>query len=99
MTKLTWAEFMEKFDECVHSQLARARETSGTSALVLFENVDMSSSRLGECTAMRVGPGCTYKDVAATEGQHLNDLPSQRQYAQAYTEDMPHVTEEVRNGS
>jgi hypothetical protein len=49
-------------------------------AVVLFENQNMSSSRMGEATALAVGPSNTFKSVADCEGKWLKDLPSQRQY-------------------
>lgn len=51
---------------------------------VLFVNLDMSSSQFGKWTVMAVGPKQTYKTVEALEGNHLFDLPSQRQYPVAY---------------
>ena len=44
-------------------------------ALVMFENPDLSSSHFGKRTALRVGPGCTYKTPVECVGRHLNDLP------------------------
>lgn len=59
----------------------------GTTAMVCFENLQMDSSSFGARSAMPVGPGwTTFHDLkliteAAGTGPHLNDLPSQRQYA------------------
>ncbi len=50
--------------------------------MVVFENIQMDSSAFGRRTSMIYGSGCTYKKPEDCEGQHLNDLPSQRQYPQ-----------------
>jgi len=84
MKELSWLEFVAWFDASVHEQLRAALDKPGIVALVLFENQLMDSSHFGERTALRVGPECTYKDVAACEGHWLNDLPSQRQYPVAF---------------
>ena len=86
MTKLTKAEFYEKFDPDVHDQLDAQLAKPGVTGLALFENVDFCSSAFGARTACIVGPACTFKTAADCEGKWLNDLPSQRQYAQAYYE-------------
>ena len=84
MEKLTFEQFIAKFDKEVHDHLREKFEFADVTHLVLFENIDMSSSQLGRRSAMLVGPSYTYKTLEAVEGQHLNDLPSQRQYAVAY---------------
>ena len=76
-------------DRVMAEALARLRCTQDTVALVEFQNVDMWSSQMGSNTALAVGPNHTYESVQAVEGHHLHDLPSQRQYPQCYTEDMP----------
>ncbi len=60
-------------------------------ALVKFENHDFWSSQLGASTVMRIGPHCSFHAPEELEGRHLNDLPSQRQYATVYCtkEDQP----------
>jgi len=35
---------------------------------------------IGTSGPRQVGPNCTYKTSADTDGKWLNDLPSQRQY-------------------
>jgi len=87
LKKLSWADFVALFDSEVHEELANSRRM-GT-ALVLFENMDMCSSKLGARTALRVGPGCSCADLDKAAQIWLNDLPSQRQYPCSYTEDMP----------
>lgn len=62
----------------LESNLAR----EDVDGMIVFENLQMDSSAFGRRTAMIYGPGCTYKKPEDCEGQHLNDLPSQRQYPQ-----------------
>jgi len=89
LKRLNWTEFMALFDDEVHKMLTKARLMDGTTALVLFENIDMCSSQLGKRAALRVGPGCTCIDLDKAAEIWLNDLPSQRQYPCSYTEDVP----------
>jgi hypothetical protein len=84
LEELDLASFLAKFDDSVREALLIKLQNDGVDALVGFENVNLSSSALGARTALTVGPGCTYKSVAEVEGQHLNDLPSQRMYAQYF---------------
>lgn len=84
LKQLTGPEFLAGFDPENHAALKEAACLPGTEALVRFENVQFDSSAFGAATALAVGPERTRKSVVACEGQHLNDLPSQRQYAVAY---------------
>jgi hypothetical protein len=86
--ELNWTDFVAKFEPEVHGKLSNARQTQGTDALVLFENLDMCSSHLGERTALRVGPGCSLSLEQAAE-QHLGSVPSIFQYPIAFTKDNP----------
>lgn len=86
MKKLTQEEFFAMFDEEVHDQLRERLTRIGVSGLIAFQNQDFCSSQFGARTAMVYGQECTYKCVADVEGQHLYDLPSQRQYPVAYFE-------------
>lgn len=52
-------------------------------AVVLFVNLDFSSSHFGKWTALPVGPSNTIKAIRDAERVHLKDLPSQRQYPAA----------------
>jgi len=52
--------------------------------VVKFQNVTFDSSQFGATSFLKIGGGCTYETLEAIEGQHLNDLPSQRQYPQEY---------------
>ncbi|MEI6084004.1 MAG: hypothetical protein WCS70_06850 [Verrucomicrobiota bacterium] len=86
MKKLTRSEFLARYDESVHARIIANAGKPGVDAVVSFECLDFNSSRLGDRTACIVGPGCTFKSVAAAEGKWLNDLPSQRQYAHEYVD-------------
>ena len=59
-------------------------KTPGVVGVVLFRNQDMSSSMCCASACMVVGEGKTYKTVEECEGKWLNDLPSQRQYAECF---------------
>lgn len=48
--------------------------------VVLFENLDMSSSQFGSCSLLAVGPNHSQKSVEECEGGYLGDIPSERQY-------------------
>lgn len=84
LPQITPQEFLAEFDPSVHHKIADSASATGAIAFVMFENGDLSSSRLGERTALAVGPNCTYKTVEDCAGHHLNDLPSQRQYAKSW---------------
>ncbi len=86
--KLDWCTFLALFDESVHGAVTAARLAQGTSALVAFENMALDSSRMGERTAMRVGPGCSYTLEEAVKS-HLGQTPSVFQYPRAYTDEVP----------
>jgi hypothetical protein len=62
------------------------QKDKGTTHLVLFQNVDFTSSDFGSSTIVAIGPNRTYKTLAEVFGKWLNDLPSQRQYPIAYWE-------------
>lgn len=77
-------EFLCMFDRDVHTDILSKFNSSGVTAVVCFENLDMDSSQLGARTAVIVGPECTYKDVEACQGQHLGDVPSRFQWPVVY---------------
>jgi len=54
--------------------------------IVIFSNLDFSSSEFGKYTAMVIGPDQTYKSLDQIENYWLHDLPSRRQYPVAYIE-------------
>ena len=76
MKEIGMDDLLIMFD--AHDQLLAMAKTA--TYIVVFENLDLCSSHLGECSAVAVGPECTYKDIGAVEGKHLYDLPSMRQY-------------------
>lgn len=77
---VSFAVLLSMMDPSVHENIARAVENSDSTHVALFENLDMSSSHLGERTVLCVGPNNTYKTVADLDGSHLYDLPSMRKY-------------------
>lgn len=86
MRQLTAQTLLDQFDEEVHDKIREAIKSTQATHIVLFENLDMSSSSLGKRTALCVGPSCTFKSPEDCEGKHLNDLPSQRQYPTGYAD-------------
>lgn len=48
------------------------------------DNAIIDARDFGASTSMIYGPGCTYKTLADALAGHLYDLPSLRQYPQAY---------------
>jgi hypothetical protein len=87
MKKLdNFQQLLEMFDPTVHSRLIANWNKPGVTGMVVFECLDMCSSNLGKRSALLTGADCTYKSASACEGQHLNDLPSQRQYPTCYAE-------------
>lgn len=67
-------------------QVERSMDREGVTAVVIFENLDMSSSGLGNMAAVMVGPEFTYKTVAEAAAGRLGDVPSRFQYPVAYYE-------------
>lgn len=87
MKQITPDELFAMFDESVHQTIRDRvawKQPADTEAVVVFENQQMDSSAFGDRTAVVVGPGCTIRSVKACKNQHLNDLPSQRQYPVAF---------------
>ena len=93
MKQVSAQEFLALFDESVHSAIARKAEQYQAIAVVYFENQMFDSSAFGSRSALPVGPNNTYKTVEACEGKWLNDLPSQRQYAQCWCPASEVITE------
>jgi hypothetical protein len=82
LKQITLLELLALFDESVHAQInALAHSDPEDLALVVFENLDMSSSALGERSVLIVGPNRTYKTPEACEGQRIGDVPSRFKYA------------------
>ena len=85
--ELSIGDFLALCDESVHSAIlqAAARYPDRT-ALVCFENIDLSSSQLGHRTACVVGPSNTFRSLEhlTQPGVRLGDVPSRFQYPVAY---------------
>jgi hypothetical protein len=85
-------ELKSLFDSSVHDALERlARDAR---YIVVYENLDFWSSRFGERSALRVGPGCSVESLEQALSLWLGDLPSERQYPIAYWENT-HGSEEA----
>ena len=76
---MEWAEFAQLFDPAIHPDILKAAELPGTSALVCFENLDLSSSELGRRSCLAVGPMRARTEQQALES-HLGMTPSRFQY-------------------
>jgi len=77
-------EVKAMFHPSVHDALERL--ALGARYIVVYENLDFWSSRFGERTALRVGPGCSVPSLEKALEIWLGDLPSERQYPVAYWE-------------
>lgn len=79
--EITWDQLLSMFSENAHAALVDAMKRWPTAiGMIVFENLDMGSSSLGERSAMPYGPDNTIKTLDDVKGKWLNDLPSQRQY-------------------
>ena len=77
-------ELKSMFDPSVHGALEQlARDAR---YIVVYENLDFWSSRFGERSALKVGPGCSIETLEQALQIWLGDLPSERQYPVAYWE-------------
>lgn len=94
MQQIIWTELMQRFlrsDRSPDAQLLADQVRSlalqpETESLVLFANVDPRSSQFGAQTILTVGPTRTYQTLEQIENHWLHDLPSQRQYPQAWVD-------------
>lgn len=84
LRQMSHEDLLQAFDPDCHASLERTLQLPGTDGLIVFENVDLSSSQIGARTAVAYGPERTIKSLDDAKGRHLNDLPSQRQYPTAY---------------
>lgn len=85
MEKITMDELLEKFDPDAQNRLRDMVKKEGISHVVLFENNNMWSSRLGERAALAVGPGCEFA-LEYVQDKYLGDLPGERMYPTALVE-------------
>jgi hypothetical protein len=84
MTEIASLEdYLALFHESVHDRLTDLLEPSDE-GYVVVENQDFWASRFGERTARIVGPTRGIPTITACEGRWIGDLPSRRQYADAY---------------
>jgi hypothetical protein len=77
-------ELKSLFDPSVHDALERLARIARY--IVVYQNLDFWSSRFGERSALRVGPGCSVESLEQALSIWLGDLPSERQYPVAYWE-------------
>ena len=93
--KLSWGDFIKRYDKSVRNQIAEYRKRPGVSGVVTLKCEVMDSSRFGMETALIYGPGCTYKtldDMVCKQGGmgiYLTGLPSSASFVYNHTEDMP----------
>ena len=81
---ITMDELLAKFDPRTRPAIQMLPKKQPTAThIALFENLQMDSSAVGQCTAVLVGPENTFKTLEAIDGGHIGDLPSQRQHAVA----------------
>ena len=77
-------EVKAMFDPSVHGALEQlARDAR---YVVVYEVIDFWSSRFGNRTAIKVGPGCSIETLEQALQIWLGDLPSERQHPVAYWE-------------
>jgi len=86
MKKINKEQLLELFDPSVHGKIEELLAKSDVNGAIVFENHDMCSSNLGARTAVIYGDNQTYKTAEQAHGKWINDLPSQRQYADSYYE-------------
>lgn len=84
--RVAFKEMLKELEPEVVIGVKSMAEKTAATGLVLFRNMDMSSSNFGCSSIVAIGPTCTYKTVEDCEGTYLNDMPSQRQYPELYCE-------------
>lgn len=91
MKQITKDEFWKEFDDSVHSKLDAHWNDPETHGMIIFRNLAFDSSQFGMVTACPYGPRWTLKRWEEAQGKWIKDLPSQRQYADAYcVKEIPH---------
>lgn len=73
-------DYLGLFDPEVRPKIIEMLARDDVDGAICFENILIGSSRCGERSSVIYGPGCTYKTTDDVKGEHLNDLPSERQY-------------------
>jgi hypothetical protein len=82
LKQLSKQDFLAQFDPEIHAQIRRAVEKyPRAEGVVMFENLTLDSSAVGQRQALVVGPDNSFT-LEKAEKSWLNDLPSQRQYPQ-----------------
>jgi hypothetical protein len=84
MKEITFDELLAQADKKIHHTLLNMAYDTGTEGFIVFENLQLDSSSLGQRTFVVYGPDKTYKSPKSAEDSWLNDLPSQRQYPTAF---------------
>jgi hypothetical protein len=86
LKEISWKQLLGMFEDETAKVIIQRSKSYVSTHVVVFMNNQMDSSRTGDRTAVCVGPNNTYKTLADCDGKWLNDLPSQRQYANFYAE-------------
>lgn len=76
-------------DPEVNETLARLLFYGETTAIVVFEVLQMDSSQCGHRQFLSIGPTRTYKTIAEVAPHHLGDVPSRFAYPVSYYEKEP----------
>ena len=79
-TLITRDELFALADKENHPAIERMLSFPGTTGVVVYQCLNLSSRDIGACSFMRFGPDCTYKTLDECYAGHLGDLPSQRRY-------------------
>lgn len=82
--QVTREEFLALFQKELHSQINRHIDRRDVLGVVCFENIDMSSSDLGQRSALIYGAKCTCKTLDICLAGRLGDVPSRFQYPKYY---------------
>ena len=83
LVEVTSDELLKAFADNVEfqKQVEKMGKDQGAVIMVLFENLQMDSSKFGEKQILFIGgPTNTYKTLEDIRGQRLGDVPSRFQY-------------------
>jgi hypothetical protein len=85
LKELTMAQFLAEFNPDIHEAIGKVMAKLNTKGMVLFENMQMDSSRFAEKSALMVG-GESLPDWEAVTapGCRLGDVPSRFKYPVAF---------------
>jgi len=90
--ELQYVELLNLFPEPAQVDIQNMVGRLEPSHLVVYTNMDLSSSRVGKRQVMAAGDNCTYSLKQAVEAP-LGDLPSNFKYPEFYAE-VPSAEEE-----